>query len=64
MEVFIEKTGKHQKLVFSGKASELLAKLGINPETVLIVKNNKVITDDEIVSEADNVRLLSIISGG
>ncbi|MBW2965242.1 MoaD/ThiS family protein [Candidatus Woesearchaeota archaeon] len=64
MQVFIEKTGQKKRIAFSGKASGLLSALKINPETVIIVKNDEVVTDDEQLSESDEIRLLSIISGG
>lgn len=43
---------------------DLLNRLSINPETVLVVKNNEVLTEHEILSENDCLELLSVISGG
>jgi len=43
---------------------DLLNQLSINPETVLVVKNNEVLTEHEILSENDCLELLSVISGG
>ena len=64
MEVFIEKTGKKIKLVFDGKAKALLSKLKVNPETVLIIKNNSLVTEEDIVCNKDKLKLISVISGG
>lgn len=64
MDIFIERQGKKVSVPFSGKGKSLLAKLGINPETVLIVKNKAVVPDDEELGEGDEVELLSVISGG
>lgn len=43
---------------------ELLQHLTINPETVLVVRNQQVITEKEILHEKDVLELLSVISGG
>ena len=43
---------------------ELLRELKINPETILITRNNEVITEDEKISEDDKLEILSVISGG
>ena len=45
------------------KYSDLLEEIGINPETVVIVKNSTPIPVDEIVEEGE-VRVLRVISGG
>ena len=64
MKVFIEKTDQHKTLKFEGTVAKLLEVLKINPETVLVTKKEEVITEDEIVSNNDEIKLLSIISGG
>lgn len=64
MRIFIERTGKQLSRKFNGKAAELLKLLKINPETVLVAKNNKLVTDDENLEDADEVKILSVISGG
>ena len=38
--------------------------LKINPETVLIVKNNELILAEDSLNDNDELRLLSVISGG
>jgi len=64
MKIFVEKQNKEIEQKFNGTAEELLASLGINPETVLIVKNNELITLDETISDSDKIKILSVISGG
>ncbi len=44
--------------------SELLRHLQINPETVLVVRENEVLTEDEALKDKDSVKILSVISGG
>ncbi len=64
MEVFIEKTGKTLNKEFTGTAKELLNDLEINLETVLVVRDGTLITEDDSVEGAEKVELLSVISGG
>ncbi len=52
-------------LQFAGKSvKELLAQLSINPETVLVLRNNEVLTEEETLNEGEELFLLSVISGG
>ncbi len=44
--------------------SELLRHLQINPETVLVVRENEVLTEDEALKDNDSIKILSVISGG
>ena len=66
MNVFIEKTGKtvKSKKKSYSKAIELLKELKINPDAVLIVKNDEIILSEEPVAETDKIKLLSVVSGG
>ncbi|MBS3142805.1 MoaD/ThiS family protein [Candidatus Woesearchaeota archaeon] len=64
MNVFIEKENKLLELNKSVTGKELLAELGINPSTVILVKNNEVVLEDEQLSETDDVKILSVVSGG
>ncbi len=43
---------------------DAMVKAGISPEGVLPVRDGKLITDDTIVSPGDEIRLVSVISGG
>ena len=64
MEIYIERTDEKRILKFDGKVSALLERLKINPETVVVVKNNKVVTEEENLKNNDNIEILSVISGG
>ena len=64
MKVFIEKTKEEKELSFSGSCSALLEELGVNPEEVLVVKNKELVSLDDVVEDDDEIRLLSVISGG
>jgi len=61
------------KLVYRGKEYEAntgstvrdaVRKIGLQPETVLAVVNGKLITDDTILRDGMQVKLVAVISGG
>jgi len=64
MKLFTESDNKTSNLVFSGTAKELLEQLKINPVTVIVVKNDELVTLDEKLADKDFVRILEVISGG
>ena len=64
MHLYIEKTGKTRQIKFSGKASFLLKKLKINPDTVMVVKNSMLVSEDADIKNTDRIKILSVISGG
>ncbi len=41
-----------------------LKKLDILPESVLPLRNGEVITEDEILHDGDEIKLVAVISGG
>ena len=45
-------------------ARDALKKVGIDPESVLVVVNGKLSTDDVILKEGDKVKLVAVVSGG
>ncbi len=63
MKVFIEREDKEIKIK-AGTVKELLQKLKINPVTVIVAKNNELVTDDAKLTEKDEVKIISVISGG
>ena len=64
MNIFIERENRKLVKEFSGKAEELLKQLDINPEVVLVVRNGELVADDAHLEEKDDVKILSVISGG
>ena len=63
--IFNEKAGTTSEISFAGnKVNELLKQIDVNPETVLVVRNNEVITEEETLKDKDTLDLLSVISGG
>ena len=64
MKLFIEREHATRELSFKGRASELLKQLKINPETVVIVRNGTVVADGEKIDDKDEIKLISVVSGG
>jgi sulfur carrier protein ThiS len=65
MKVYIEKDDRSvdvNKKSISG--IELLKFLKINPSSIILVKNDEVVLDDEIFTETDKIKILSVVSGG
>ncbi len=63
--VWNERERSTLKVDFTGTTvQELLRHLAINPETILVVRNQQVITGTETLREQDRLELLSVISGG
>ncbi len=62
MNVKIEDQVK--KIDFEGKISRLLDSLSLNPETVVVLKNGKVVSEDERASSKDELEIISVVSSG
>jgi len=45
-------------------ARKLLERLEILPETVVVTKNDEIVTEDEMLEVGDEVELIRVISGG
>ena len=63
MKVYIEKTNEHKELEAS-TVKELISKLKLNPTTIIVTKNNELVTEEEKLSKKDEIKILSVISGG
>jgi thiamine biosynthesis protein ThiS len=64
MKVFIERENKTKEIKFSGNVKQLLDKLKILSEEVIVSRNDEIVTLDDNLKEKDNVKVLSVISGG
>lgn len=62
--IFIEREKRTERLAFSGRITELLERLDVNPETIVVVKNGDVVAESERCEGEDELQLLSVISGG
>ncbi len=64
MQVYIERSDEHKTLTFTGSVQELLDLLEINVQTVLVLKNDALVTEDEALTDTDNVNIITVVSGG
>jgi sulfur carrier protein ThiS len=48
----------------SMRVTALLKKLSLLPDTVLVIRDNQLLMDDDLVQSEDNVEIRSVISGG
>ena len=45
-------------------ARDAIKKIGIDPESVLVLVNDKLVTDDMVLKDSDQVKLVAVVSGG
>jgi sulfur carrier protein ThiS len=45
-------------------ARDAIKQVGLDPEAVLVVVNEKLVTDDVVLKENDRVKLVAVVSGG
>lgn len=45
-------------------ARDAIKKIGLDPESVLVVVNGSLVTDDFLLKDADQVKLVAVVSGG
>lgn len=64
MNVYIERSNEHKTLAFTGTAEQLCEELKVNPQTALIVKDGELITEDVDVTDAQEIKLITVVSGG
>ena len=64
MKIRIEKEDKIIEKKISGKVIDILNSLDINPETVIVVKDDEIITEVDTLKETDEIKILNVVSGG
>lgn len=66
VHVFIDRENKNTKLELenNGSVLDLLKKLNINPITVIVSRNNDLISEEEKLNNNDEIKIMSVISGG
>lgn len=52
------------ELDYNSSVSDMLKKLKINPVTVIVSRKNELILEDEKLNDQDEIKILSVISGG
>jgi sulfur carrier protein ThiS len=66
VRVMINKENTEELINISHKISvkQLLDKLNINPVTVIVSKDKEILTEEDSVGQNDEIKLISVISGG
>ena len=64
MEIYFDKTRQHMTKEFHGQVKDLLKKLEINPTTVIVTRDDVLLTEQDKVSNDDRIKILSVVSGG
>jgi sulfur carrier protein len=60
----VEIGGKIINLKGSKRVREVLKELNLNPETVLVVREDELLTEDTQLYESDEIKIVNVISGG
>ncbi len=64
MKVYIERDDDWRTVSFSGSAADLCRMLSVNPQTVLVVKDDELVPEDEDITGAEEIKLITVVSGG
>ena len=66
IRVFVDKENKNKQIELKDNAtvSDMLSALNINPVTVIVVKNKEIVMQNEHISIKDEIKILSVVSGG
>ena len=66
INVFFDRENKEKtiELDINSSVKDLLAKMNVNPVTVIVSRDDSIITEDEKVNDSDKIKLISVISGG
>jgi len=65
MKLIIEKGNKIKNLKITKiSVRDLLKKLKLKQNTVLVIKNNELVSEEEILFDKDTIKIISVVSGG
>ena len=66
VRIFVDRNNLDKTVELDNKStvSDLLKELKINPVTVIVSRNNELILEDEKLNNNDEIKILSVISGG
>lgn len=66
VRVFVDRNNLNKTIELGNDSMvlDLLKELKINPVTVIISRNNELILEDERLNDNDEIKILSVISGG
>ena len=64
MKVLIRHQKREVEVAGRRRVRDILVELGINPETVLVIRGGQLLTHDAHVSEDETIELRPVVSGG
>jgi sulfur carrier protein len=64
MKVIIRRPRRDVDMPGSRRVRDLLQELQINPETVLVVRGQDLLTPDELIKDEETIEVVPAISGG
>jgi len=60
IKVFLDKESKNLEIPKDQNIESLLKKLGINPQTVIVMKNGEVVSEQEILEGNDILKIIKV----
>jgi sulfur carrier protein len=64
MKVLIRHQKREVEIAGRRRVRDVLTELGINPETVLVIRGAQLLTHDAHVAEDETIELRPVVSGG
>ncbi len=64
MKVMIRHQRREVEVRGRRRVREVLVELGVNPETVLVIRGAQLLTHDAQVGDEDTIELRPVVSGG
>ncbi len=64
MKVLIRHQKREVEVAGRRRVREVLAELGVNPESVLVIRGAQLLTHDAQVADEDTIELRPVVSGG
>jgi len=64
MKIHLRQPPKDIEVTGPKRVRELLKELRLVPEAYLVIRNDDLVTDDEVLKDSDTVEIRPVISGG
>lgn len=64
MKVHLRQPPKDIEITGPKRVRDLLKELHLSPEANLVIRNDDLVTDDEVLKDTDTIEIRPVISGG
>jgi|YelNatPaOPRAMG01_1025707.scaffolds.fasta_scaffold19274_5 sulfur carrier protein len=64
MKIILRRENEIKEIKGNYKVNEILKILNINPETVIVVKGDEIVTPDKLIKDDEEIEIIPVISGG